>query len=94
MNLPQHGFATARDLVILCVVLLRAGAIAQNTSAPLPATPEAQLRLGNDYLDKKDYSSAMTWFRKAAEKANAVAENILGGSMKMGGESSKTTRRR
>ena len=54
------------------------GAIAQNTSSVQPTAPDAQVRLGNDYLDKKDYSSAMIWFRKAAEHANPVSENNIG----------------
>jgi hypothetical protein len=41
----------------MCAVLLCIGAIAQNVSTPQPTTPEAQARLGNDYLAKKDYSS-------------------------------------
>ncbi len=65
-------------LMAICVALLCLGAFAQNTSIPQPTTPEAQVRLANDYLDKKDYSSAMTWFRKAAEQTNPVAENNIG----------------
>jgi TonB family protein len=71
----------------LCVLVLWLGAapriaIAQNNSSPaptpVPTTPGAQLALGNDYLAKKDYASAMTWFRKAAEKGNGAAENNVG----------------
>jgi hypothetical protein len=62
----------------ICVALLCTAAIAQNSSTPQPTTPDAQVRLGNDYLDKKDYSSAMTWFRKAAERDNPVAEHNIG----------------
>jgi hypothetical protein len=38
----------------ICVVLLCIEAIAQNVPTPPPTTPNAQVRLGNDYLDKKD----------------------------------------
>src|SRR5438445_4427129 len=52
-------------------------AIAQNVSSQT-TTPEAQVRLGNDYLEKRDYAMAMTWFRKAAAVGNAAAENNVG----------------
>src|SRR5215469_1014170 len=58
--------------------MLCTGISAQKVSTPQPTTPEAQARLGNDYLKQKDYSSAMTWFRKAAERDNPVAENNIG----------------
>ena len=63
---------------LICLALLSLGAVAQTVFPTQPTTPEAQLRLGNDYLDKKDYSSAMTWFRKAAERNNSAAENNIG----------------
>jgi len=62
----------------ICVALVCIGAVAQNTSTPQRTTPDAQVRIGNEYLDKKDYSSAMAWFRKAAEKDNPAAENNVG----------------
>jgi TonB family protein len=71
--------------LFLCMLWLGAEApraIAQNSSsaaaALAPTTPGAQLTLGNDYLAKKDFASAMTWFRKAAEKGNGAAENNIG----------------
>ena len=52
-------------------------AIAQGVvSQPTPL--EAQVRLGNDYMEKHDYAMAMTWFRKAADLGNAAAENNVG----------------
>ncbi len=68
-------------LLVLCALVFRA--TAQNVPAPQPATlqpetPEAQLKLGNDYLDKKDYASAMTWFRQAAERRNPAAQTNIG----------------
>src|SRR5580658_2230593 len=64
-------------LLLVCVTAICAGEVAQNNS-PAPTSPEAQIRLGNTYLDQKDYSSAMIWFRKAAEKGNAAAQNNIG----------------
>ena len=69
-------------LFVLCLGAASPRVIAQNNSSPAPApaptTPGAQLTLGNDYLARKDYASAMTWFRKAAEKGNGAAENNVG----------------
>lgn len=65
-------------LNLVCAALLCTAAIAQTAPVARPASPAAQVRLGNDYLDKKDYSSAMTWFRKAAEQGDPAAENNIG----------------
>ena len=62
----------------ICLTLLCLPSAAQDAASPQPTTPEAQLRLGNHYLDQKDYSSAMVWFRKAAERGNPGAENNIG----------------
>ncbi len=62
----------------VCVALISIRATAQDLSQPEPTTPAAQTRLGNTYLDKKDYASALIWFRKAAEKTEPAAENNLG----------------
>jgi TPR repeat protein len=64
-------------LLIVCLAVTCPRAFPQSNS-PEPTTPQAQVRLGNEYLDQKDYSSAMIWFRKAAEKGNAVAQNNIG----------------
>lgn len=65
-------------IIVLCVAVVSSRASAQNAPAPEPTTPAGQTRLGNTYLDKKDYASAMTWFRKAAEKNEPAAQNNLG----------------
>src|SRR5271163_4275478 len=69
-------------LAFLIACVLSVQAVAQNgstsASPPQPTTPDAQVRLGNEYLDKKDYSSAMIWFRKAAERNNPIAQNNIG----------------
>ena len=52
-------------------------AIPQTTRSQ-PTTPDAQVRLGNEYLEKHDYGMAMTWFRKAADQGNAAGENNVG----------------
>ena len=64
-------------LLLLCVSAFRMGALAQSDS-PAPTSPGAQVRLGNAYLDQNDYTSAMIWFRKAAEKGDAAAQNNIG----------------
>lgn len=64
--------------MLIHLAMLSPMAVAQNASQLQPTTPEEQVQLGNDYLDKKDYSSAMTWFRKAAGRSNPVAENNIG----------------
>ena len=63
------------SLLVVCLAITCFLAVAQN---PQPTTPAAQVRLGNAYLDQKDYSSAMIWFRKAAEQGNASAQNNIG----------------
>ncbi len=63
--------------LLVCVLVIGIGAVAQNESSA-PTSPGAQVRLGNTYLEKKDYSSAMVWFRKAAAQGNAVAQNNVG----------------
>jgi TPR repeat protein len=40
--------------------------------------PEAQYNLGLQYLESKDYTQAISWFRKAAEKGHAGAQYSLG----------------
>lgn len=87
-GLPRHAFRLRNQeilvvlnsywLNLICVILLSTVSVAQNGPTAQPTTPEAQLRLGNDYLAQKDYSSAMFWFRKAAERSNSVAENNIG----------------
>ena len=62
---------------VACAAVTCFRAVAQNSS-PQQTTPEAQVRLGNTYLAQKDYSLAMTWFRKAAGQGNAVAQNNIG----------------
>jgi TPR repeat protein len=62
----------------ICLVPLCLEATAQNVSTPQPITADAQVRLGNDYLAQKDYSSAMIWFRKGAERNDPAAENNIG----------------
>jgi len=64
-------------LFALCLAFYSAAAISQTTTSQ-PTTPEAQVRLGNEYLEKHDYGMAMTWFRKAADQGNAAGENNVG----------------
>jgi uncharacterized protein len=59
------------------VALICPGAASKSASSE-PATTEGQVLLGNKYLDEKNYSSAMVWFRRAAEHGNAVAQNNIG----------------
>jgi TonB family protein len=61
--------------LFLCLAAISVSAAAQD---PNPTSPAAQVRLGNKYLDEKDYANAATWFRKAADHGNALAENNLG----------------
>ncbi|HEY6303256.1 MAG TPA: hypothetical protein VIX14_09335 [Terriglobales bacterium] len=44
----------------------------------LAASPADQVQLGNEYLAQKDYSIAMTWYRKAADQGSATARNNVG----------------
>src|SRR6266496_147077 len=67
----------ALTLFAFSLVFSSPAAIAQSVSSQA-TTPEAQVRLGNDYLEKRDYAMAMTWFRKAADRGNAAAENNVG----------------
>jgi TonB family protein len=63
---------------MVCLVVASIGAAAQDVSSPQPTTPAAQLRLGNSYLEEKNYSMALTWFRKAADQGDAAAQNNVG----------------
>jgi TonB family protein len=47
-------------------------------------TPEAETRLGDQYLAKQDYSNAINWFRKAADQGNAEAQANIGWLYKNG----------
>src|SRR5437868_13098425 len=67
----------ALKLLALSLALCSPAAVSQ-TAASQPTTPDAQVRLGNEYLDKHDYGMALTWFRKAADQGNAAAENNVG----------------
>lgn len=67
-----------KKLFLLILYVLSAKVLAQNASSPQPTTPQAQLRLGDDYLNEKDYANAMIWFRKAADQGNAAAQNNIG----------------
>ena len=64
--------------LIVCLAVFSVRTIAQGVPSPQSITPEAQVRLGNECLAQKDYSMAMTWFRKAADLGNAVAQNNIG----------------
>jgi hypothetical protein len=67
-----------KKLFLLFLSMLSADVLAQNASSPTPTTPQAQLRLRNDYLNEKDYANAMIWFRKAADRGNSPAQNNIG----------------
>ena len=67
-----------KKLFLLVIWVLTASAAPQDVSLPEPATPEAQVRLGKEYLAQKDYSLAMTWFRKAADQGSAAAQTNVG----------------
>ena len=67
----------ALKLLALSLALCSPAAVSQ-TAASQPTTPDAQVRLGNEYLDKHDYGMALTWFRKAADQGNAAGENNVG----------------
>ena len=43
-----------------------------------PPTPEDDYKKGKDFYDKKDYTQAVVWFRKAAEQGYAEAQYYLG----------------
>ncbi len=64
-------------LLVICLAATCFRATAQDPTDQ-PTNPAAQVRLGNTYLDQKDYASAMTWFRKAAEQGNVVGQNNIG----------------
>jgi len=63
-------------VVYLAAISIRA--VAQDASSPKPTTPAAQVQLGKKYLAQKDYLNAMIWYRQAAEKGNAPAQNDVG----------------
>jgi TonB family protein len=65
-------------VLVVCLAVASIGAIAQDVSSPQPTRPADQVQLGNEYLAQKDYSMAMTWFRKAADQGNATARNNVG----------------
>src|SRR5438270_109167 len=67
----------ARKLLALSLALCSPAAVSQ-AAASQPTRPDAQVRLGNEYLDKHDYGMALTWFRKAADQGNAAGENNVG----------------
>ena len=43
-----------------------------------PSTPEDDYKKGQDFYNKKDYTQAVVWFRKAAEQGHSNAQNYLG----------------
>jgi len=43
-----------------------------------PPTPEDDYKKGKDFYDKKDYTQAVVWFRKAAEQGYSNAQFYLG----------------
>jgi TonB family protein len=67
----------------MCTAVVCFSAVAQNSQSSA-TTPESQVRLGNQYLADKDYHQAMIWFRKAAEKGDAAAQNNIGWLYKNG----------
>ena len=67
-----------RTFLVLVVYLASHILAVSQASSPKPATPAAQLQLGNKYLEEKDYSNAMIWFRQAAEKSEPIAQNNIG----------------
>ena len=58
-------------LWLLCTVL--ASAIAQQT----PTTAQIMSK-ASEYWAKQDYTQAASWYRKAAERGDATAQNCLG----------------
>jgi TonB family protein len=62
---------------VVCGAVFCLSSMAQNP-VPQQTTPEAQVRRGDACLAQKDYSGAMTWFRKAADQGDAGAETSVG----------------
>jgi len=68
---------TAVIFSAFCFAIFPAKAIAQAT--PTQATsPEAELRVGNQYFAKQDYANAMIWYVKSADQGNAQAQENVG----------------
>jgi len=68
----------ALQLFVAFFVLAGPMSGAQVSTSPQPTTPDAQVRLGNQYLSQHDYSAALTWYRKAADQGNATAQAKVG----------------
>ena len=68
---PQRIFA-------ICLTLTSLHAVAQRNSSSQPTAPDAQERLGTQYFGQRDYTTALIWYRKAADQGNAEAQNDIG----------------
>jgi TonB family protein len=66
-----------------CFATFPPKAISQDTAAQA-TSPEAELRVGNQYFEKQDYPNAISWYRKAADQGNAEAQAELGWLYKNG----------
>ena len=52
--------------------------IDRNNATAKKLLPDAQYNIGKNYYNNKDYSTAVKWYRKAAEQGNASAQCNLG----------------
>ena len=76
--LKLHCTVNRTSLLLIVLFVSTAVISAAQDDSSRPITPQAEVQSGNLYIDQKDYSKAMTWFRKAAEQGNAVAQNNIG----------------